>query len=129
MSHERLPDFIGIGTPKAGTTWLCRLLNQHPNISISTKKEIHYFSSEDNYGKGIEWYLSNLNVSDKNKLIGEFSTKYLKNFQKVIPRIKSTYEGKKLPKMICILRNPLEKFESLQLAFTNWGFTFKYLTN
>lgn len=36
------PDFIGIGAQKAGTTWLARNLEPHPEIHMP-RKEIHYF--------------------------------------------------------------------------------------
>ena len=36
------PDFIGIGAQKAGTTWLYRNLQAHPQIHMP-HKEVHYF--------------------------------------------------------------------------------------
>ncbi len=36
------PDFIGIGAQKAGTTWLHRNLQAHPQIFMP-RKEVHYF--------------------------------------------------------------------------------------
>jgi hypothetical protein len=36
------PDFIGIGAQKAGTTWLHRNLQAHPQI-FTPRKEVHYF--------------------------------------------------------------------------------------
>jgi len=37
------PHFLGIGVPKAGTTWLYENLRQHPQIWLPPIKEIHYF--------------------------------------------------------------------------------------
>jgi hypothetical protein len=42
------PDFIGIGAQKAGTTWLSRNLQLHPQIWMPTVKEIHYFDEKIN---------------------------------------------------------------------------------
>jgi hypothetical protein len=39
----RFPDFIGIGAQKAGTTWLHRMLERHPEIWMPPVKELHYF--------------------------------------------------------------------------------------
>lgn len=39
-----LPDFLGIGAQKAGTTWLYSNLRQHPKIWMPPIKEIHYFT-------------------------------------------------------------------------------------
>jgi hypothetical protein len=38
-----LPHFLGIGVPKAGTTWLYENLRQHPQVWLPPLKEIHYF--------------------------------------------------------------------------------------
>ena len=38
-----LPDFLGIGAQKAGTTWLGHNLQLHPGIWMPKNKELHYF--------------------------------------------------------------------------------------
>jgi hypothetical protein len=38
-----LPGFIGIGTHKAGTTWLYQMLAQNPSIWLPPLKEVHFF--------------------------------------------------------------------------------------
>jgi hypothetical protein len=40
------PDFIGIGAQKAGTTWLARNLQLHPEIWMPPIKEVHYFDEK-----------------------------------------------------------------------------------
>lgn len=35
--------FLGIGAEKAGTTWLAKQLERHPQIFVTPHKEIHYF--------------------------------------------------------------------------------------
>lgn len=37
------PDFLGIGPPKSGTSWLDAQLRLHPQIHLPYIKEIHYF--------------------------------------------------------------------------------------
>ena len=44
-SDEKLPTFLGIGAPRAGTTWLHANLKKHPEIWLTPVKEIHYFDS------------------------------------------------------------------------------------
>jgi hypothetical protein len=39
------PDFIGIGAQKAGTTWLHRNLQAHPQLWLP-RKEVHYFDEK-----------------------------------------------------------------------------------
>ncbi len=41
-----LPDFIGIGAQKAGTTWLHHNLQAHPGIWMPKEKELHYFDEK-----------------------------------------------------------------------------------
>ena len=36
-------DFLGIGAQKAGTTWLYRCLQRHPQLYLPGTKELHYF--------------------------------------------------------------------------------------
>lgn len=37
--------FIGIGAQKAGTTWLAKYFDRHPDVTFSPIKEVHYFDS------------------------------------------------------------------------------------
>ena len=37
-------DFIGIGAPKCGTTWLSAQLEAHPQIGFAPEKEVYYFA-------------------------------------------------------------------------------------
>ena len=47
------PQFLIIGAPKCGTSWLQSALNQHPRI-LMVPDEIEYFSA--NVGNSPEWY-------------------------------------------------------------------------
>lgn len=50
-----LPTFLGIGVPRAGTTWLHELLGAHPEVYVpSRRKELSFFDLH--YGRGLEWY-------------------------------------------------------------------------
>ena len=40
------PDFIGIGAQKAGTTWVHRNLQAHPEVWMPPIKELHYFDEK-----------------------------------------------------------------------------------
>ena len=52
-----LPNFIGIGVPRAGTTWLHELLDMHPDVAVpQRRKEVHFFDRY--YDKGMAWYSS-----------------------------------------------------------------------
>ncbi len=44
MTHMSQIDFIGIGAPKCGTTWLSAQLEAHPQIGFAPDKEVYYFA-------------------------------------------------------------------------------------
>ena len=53
-----MPSFVVAGAQKSGTTFLAAALAQHPQISFSLRKELHYFNNEAHYSKGLrEGYL------------------------------------------------------------------------
>jgi len=37
------PDFIGVGAPRSGTSWLYEALSRHPALWLPPVKELHYF--------------------------------------------------------------------------------------
>ena len=43
MNNSQGPDFVCIGAQKAGTTWLYKNLNRHPEMWLPPIKELHYF--------------------------------------------------------------------------------------
>ena len=99
-----LPNFIICGTQKGGTTSLYYYLEEHPQIFMSPKKEVHYFDL--NYHRGIEWYKKHFkNATSKHKAIGEASPSYM-YFEEVPERIHEVLPDVKL---IFILRNPVDR--------------------
>lgn len=96
------PDFIGIGTRRAGTTWLSRCLQFHPQIYLPLK-EVHFFDRPENWGRGTAWYEGLFRARGSRKC-GEFTPHYLPHPQ-AADRIASVYPGTRL---ICCLRNPID---------------------
>lgn len=101
---DRNPNFIVVGAPKAGTTWLYQCLKEHPEVFVSTPKELHYFSRDRCYAKGIEWYLSHFKDAQE-PLIGEVCPSYM-YLEKVPARI---HEWNPNVKLIFMLRNPIDR--------------------
>ena len=71
----RLPDFLGIGTQKGGTTYLHRLLQQHPQVFLAHPKELHYFSLHQD--RGLDWYSNHFAEASAEKRCGEVTPYYL----------------------------------------------------
>jgi hypothetical protein len=51
-----LPNLIIIGAQKCGTSGLHYYLGLHPEVSMSTPKELNFFIAERNWPRGLEWY-------------------------------------------------------------------------
>jgi hypothetical protein len=46
VGEKKFPDFLIIGAQKAGTTWLHRNLQAHPQVWMPKEKELHYFDEK-----------------------------------------------------------------------------------
>ena len=71
------PNFIIIGGQKCSTTWLFKLLSQHPQIFIPESKELNFYNKRFNYVKGIEWYRNQFKDYSGEKAVGECTPNYL----------------------------------------------------
>lgn len=109
-------DFIILGAQKGGSTWLYNNLNCHPEI-YCPKKELHFFSNDTNYKKGINYYHSFYSDIDENKVIGEKTPEYLNLISPNNPQA-SIYTHKRIfdynpdMKFIIVLRNPINRLIS-----------------
>lgn len=115
--NARVPDFLVIGTQKAGTTWLLRKLSTHPDVFMAPR-QLHYFDRE--YSRGIDWYLAQFQAAAPGKIVGEKTTEYFDTatIENVAPRLVKTCPNIKL---IVILRNPVERAWSALIHHVNTG--------
>ena len=111
VENMTLPNLVGCGAGKSGTTSLHYYLSQHPQIFMAPVKETHYFSK--NYDKGESWYRSNFEGCTSESIIGEFSTTYM-NYPAVPARIAELIPQANL---MFLLRNPIER------AYSNYWFS------
>jgi len=74
----RKPDFIIIGAMKSATSTLHEQLALQPDFFMSTPKEPFYFSDDEVFSRGREWYLNLFSNAEPNQLCGESSTHYTK---------------------------------------------------
>jgi hypothetical protein len=106
---NNFPNTFILGAAKAGTTTLYQILCKHPQVFFSFDKEPMFFSRDDYYRKGMDWYTSAFfNGSNKYPIRGEASPHYLYWSEKVAPRLKKQFSEVEL-KFIVILRNPIER--------------------
>lgn len=99
----RLPDFLGLGTQKGGTTSLHQWLNTHPQVFLPPCKEVHYFDLQPE--RSSSWYAQHFHDARSEQACGEITPFYL--FHPDVPaRIHAV-----LPevRMIVLLRDPVER--------------------
>jgi hypothetical protein len=107
--NEQLPKFLIIGAAKAGTTTLFDLLKQHPQVFLPFAKEPMFFSHDENYQRGLDWYKNTyFKGSERYLTSGEATPHYLYWSEKTAARIKKAYNGNSI-KIIVVLRDPVAR--------------------
>lgn len=99
--------FICPGSPKCGTTTLYEYLNRHPNITLPSTKETNFFSHNQFYSLGKEWFESEYFKGPEDNINGDISTGYAAYHQIAVPRILADY-GQDI-KIILMIRNPVKR--------------------
>ncbi len=107
-SHQ--PNFIIIGSQKAGTSSLHYYLDQHPQMSGSHPKELHYFSRDIHFGKSLKNYEKHFQGWSKKKYF-ESTPTYLYT-PGACEAIQYAYPDLKL---IVVLRDPIKR------AYSAWN--------
>jgi Sulfotransferase domain len=102
-----LPNFLGIGAQRSGSTWLHELLTTHPDVYVPSKrKELNFFDT--NYDKGLAWYESFFPPQEevgRYQAVGEITPDYI-YYPVAVERIAQVLPGVRL---IVILRNPVNR--------------------
>jgi len=102
-----LPNFLGIGAQRAGSSWLDKQLRSHPKVYIpARRKEVHFFDRY--YDRGLEWYqefFPSAERASQYRAIGEITPMYIYH-----PDMPARIQ-KHMPdcKFIAILRNPADR--------------------
>ncbi len=106
-----LPDFVIIGAMKCGTSTLHAQLAAQPQFFMSEPKEPNFFSDDEVYARGEDWYRGLFRAALSGALKGESSTHYTK-----LPTYPHTVERlvALLPdaKFIYVMRDPIERLIS-----------------
>jgi hypothetical protein len=110
-----LPNFMIVGAPKAGTTSLYHYLSQHPEVFMSSPKEVNFFSYEELVQQNLyydDFKVDNVDKYKKlfthtkgEKAVGEASVSYL-FYPKTPQKIKETIPDVKI---IILLREPTSR--------------------
>lgn len=110
-------DFVYVGGPRCGSTWLAAVLSDHPEIFVPPSKEIHFFNDrmpytfEYRYPLGMAHYLGYFDQAEPGQLRGDISPFYFLD-PNAAWRI-----HRHLPdaRIISFLRDPVDMLYSLYL--------------
>ena len=114
LSNHRMVDFIICGTQKGGTAALNKYLDEHSQVCMADKKEVHFFDDESFFlSSQLDYshYHVSFRPKDSHKLIGEATPIYMYWWNS--PRRMWEYNPRM--KLIVLLRNPIER------AYSHWN--------
>jgi hypothetical protein len=101
-----LPNLVVIGAMNCGTTSFYHYLRWHPEIHMSTPKELHFFAKEWNWGRGLTWYSSHF--STEAAVNGEISPLYT-TFPEHLGIAARMHRVIPAAKLIYLVRDPIER--------------------
>ncbi len=100
------PAFIGIGAQKCASTWVFRVLDEHPACAMAKPKEVDFFSYR--YDRGIQWYERHFDADATADVRGEISPSYFCDYD--APVRAAAYSADL--KIIVTLRDPVDRIVS-----------------
>jgi len=103
---------VVIGGMKCGTSAFHQYLTMHPEVYTPRRKNLYFFTGNDNWEKGVSWYESFFPLEQLAGRVGvEISTEYTK-----YPAVRGVPERMKAvvpdAKLIYLVRDPLERLVS-----------------
>jgi hypothetical protein len=120
----RLPDFVGVGGARCGTTWLHSNLDAHPETCMPATKELRFWNN--NLSRGLNAYASNFRCAP-GTVAGEVTPAYgvmdawrVKLMARVIPDAR----------LVFLIRDPVDRsWSHLSLWARNRGLDVADLTH
>jgi len=97
------PSYVGIGAQKCASTWLHRILAEHPQVAVPETKEVDFFSYR--YDRGYQWYERCFDGAPDARARGEISPSYF--CEPAVPERVARYVPE--AQIIVSLRDPVER--------------------
>lgn len=95
---------IGVGFPRAGTTYLSTVLSNHPQVCFASRKETHFFERSDDLAEYDAAYFSHFDAA-RHTLKAEWTVSYIRDLQ-ALQRIAASF-GADVP-LLLSFRDPAE---------------------
>jgi hypothetical protein len=98
-----LPQFLGIGAQKAGTTWLAENLRRHPEVFVPERKELHWLDHKWERPLA-DWAAHFADAGERRR--GEITPAY-----GILPAARIRFLRDVAPgvRLLLLLRNPVER--------------------
>lgn len=113
---EARPDFLVIGSQKAGTTTVHRALSAHPGAWLPPGKDLDFFSRDDRFAAGPDAYRRAFAAAPPGAVRGEVSPAYLvhprapERIRRLVPEVK----------LVVIVREPIARALSQYWDSRRW---------
>lgn len=101
-----LPNLIVIGAQKCGTSGLHYYLGLHPEVSVSSPKELNFFIAERNWPLGVDWYRGRFDSAARVRVDASPNYTAHPQFQGVPERMASVVPDARL---VFIVRDPVDR--------------------
>ena len=110
-NKSRRPDFVVIGAMKCATSTVCAYFEDHPDVFMVPNCEPNFFSHDEEFAKGPEWYEAHFQACNGQKLCGEGSNDYAwgQRYPETAARMAAYHPGLKL---IYMVRHPIDRIVS-----------------
>lgn len=110
-------NFLGIGAQKSGSSWLHKVLLEHPKIAFPGGKEVHFWDQQSKHKHGISWY-TQLFLNEE-LINGEITPAYA---FLPIDVIQDIYNIEPNLRLIYLIRNPIDRaWSSARMALARAG--------
>ncbi|MEO0470477.1 MAG: sulfotransferase [Bacteroidota bacterium] len=114
---ERLPDFYMVGGQKCGSTFVHRMVDEHPDVYMP-HFEVRFLESPDFDDSGRERFLALFDGQPTHIKVGSKAPAYMDKPEEHAPRIKAISPD---AVFVGILRNPVKRAISAYFHYTRYG--------
>jgi hypothetical protein len=110
------PNFLGLGAQKCASSWIHKVLEDHPQVFVSQPKELDFFTHY--FNRGYTWYERHFDGADSVGAVGEVSPSYF--CDPLVPQRVRDYRDDM--RLIVALRDPIGRAFSNHLHEIRKGF-------